>query len=168
MNRNISVTTYFEEHASKSGRSDKVRSRAVDALLKSGVASMCALTEKDAMWIFSLLLNEKEELDEECHDFVREMQHKYLVAVQKAGLLAAGIHGVGSYFKEHSPKAENLTNRAVNALQRANIETMHELCAASQEELEGVRNLGALSLELTLLMRRRYAKECGVAVKENN
>lgn len=167
MNRNISVTTYFEEHAPKSGQSEEVCERAVDALLKNGVDSMRELAEKDAMWVFFLFLGEKEELDEECHDLVRDMRHKYLVSVQKYDFRVAGKHGIEAYFRENAPEPEHLTLRAINALRRAGIETMDELYAASLEELKRVREMGVKSRAVALRLREQYARECGVPVKEH-
>lgn len=166
MIRAIGVKSYFKEHAPKSGQSEGACERAVDALLKNDVNTMRELAEKNEMWVFRLFLGEREELDEECHDLVRDMQNKYLVEVQKTELLSAGANGIEMYFREHAPKT-GLTSRAIRALRRAGIETMYELCVTTEEELKKVRDLGAKGREFILPLREHYAIENGVAVREN-
>lgn len=67
---------------------------------------------------------------------------------------------VETYFHEHAPaELQSVTNRAIIALRRAGIETMGVLCAASKQELERVRGVGAKSFKLTMLLREKYAAE---------
>lgn len=167
MNWEINVRSYFIELAPKSGQSMEVCNRAIDVLIKSGVSTMRELAGKNEAWIFHLFLGERGQLDEECHDLVRDMQNKYLVAVQKAELLAAGANGIETYFKEHAPVTGSLTNRAINALRRAGIETMYALCATSMEELKGVRDLGEKSLAVALQMREKYTEENIGIIRQN-
>ena len=69
--------------------------------------------------------------------------------------------GISTYFFEHAPSTElhSLTRRAVNALVRGGIETMDMLCEAAPEKLLRIRNMGVKSLELSLIMRDKYAKD---------
>ena len=68
---------------------------------------------------------------------------------------------VGVYFALHAPLTEyaSVRIRAVNALVRGGISTMDELCGASAEEIEKIRNLGERSLKLALIMREKYSEE---------
>lgn len=71
--------------------------------------------------------------------------------------------GIGAYFHRDTPLeyTGNLRNRAVNALRRAGIATMEELCAIPEAELERLHLLGEKSLRLVRYMREKYIEEKG-------
>ncbi len=69
-----------------------------------------------------------------------------------------------TYFSQHSPPGlrNDLVNRAKNALLRGDIKTMEALAQLTPNELARVRNLGAKSLEVALIMREQYIMDKGV------
>ncbi|GHV42608.1 hypothetical protein FACS1894187_24960 [Synergistales bacterium] len=66
---------------------------------------------------------------------------------------------VGTYFMRSAEPVKGITVRAINALVRGGFETMNKLCAAPEERLKKVRNLGEKCFALALTMREQYASE---------
>jgi len=159
VSQDIDVRSYFIENAHKFGQDKEVWNRVVEVLLKNGITYMWELCEKDKVCVGRLFRDKDEDLYNKCCKLVWRVMDEYYAADRKAELLAAGEVFVDAYFLEHAPKIKGVTNRAVLALRRGGIETMSALCACSLEELKRVRNLGAKSLELALLMRAKYAAE---------
>ncbi|GHU80504.1 hypothetical protein FACS1894191_5930 [Clostridia bacterium] len=64
-----------------------------------------------------------------------------------------------TYFLRSAERIPDVTVRAINALMRGGYETMSKLCAAPEERLKKVRNLGEKCFALALAMREQYASE---------
>ena len=64
---------------------------------------------------------------------------------------------VHDYFTEHAPEQNRV--RTINCLVRGGINTMDELCGASTEQIDRIRNMGVKTRELALAMRDKYIAE---------
>ena len=64
---------------------------------------------------------------------------------------------VQAYFTEHAPEENRV--RTINCLVRGGINTMDELCEASMEKIDLIRNMGVKTRELALAMRDKYIAE---------
>ena len=82
---------------------------------------------------------------------------------RKAELLASGEVLVETYFNENisATLPKGAKKRIINTLIRAEIETMNQLCAESDDELAIIREVGPKTLDLILQMSSKYMTEQG-------
>ena len=71
------------------------------------------------------------------------------------------------YFHAHAPDEQRgIVLRAVNALERAGVQTMDALRCLSREDLAETRCMGMKSLGLALILQEKFVSEKGRTVNE--
>lgn len=160
MNQDMDVRSYFAENVPKSVYGKEAWEGVIDTLLQNGVKTMGEFAEKDDGWFTRVFSNTDRRSNERRYNLTRDVRDKYFAAARKAELLAAGETLIEAYIGEHAPaELESVAHRTALALRRAGIETMSALCALSEEALKRIRNMGAKSARLAVLMREQYAAE---------
>jgi len=160
MNQDMDVRSYFVKNVPKSVCGQEAWEWVIDTLLQNGVKTMGEFGEKDDEWFSRVFPPADRRSNGRCYNLAQKVRDEYFTAVRKSELLTAGEDLIETYIREYTPsELESVAHRAALAMRRAGIETMSALCAHSEEELKRIRNMGAKSVALALLMRERYAAE---------
>jgi len=160
MNQDMDVRSYFVENVPKSVYGKEAWEWVIETLLQNGVKTMQEFGEKDDGWFSRVFPSLDRRSNERRYNLAQKVRDDYFAAVRKSELLAAGEDLIETYIREYTPtELKSIAHRAVLAMRRAGIETMSALCARSEEELKGIRNMGTKSVALALLVRERYTAE---------
>jgi len=152
----MEVKEYFIERAPKSGKGLAVWNRVSGCIVQCGVETMAEFGEKDFGWLLSVFGEDREGIA-----LAEQIMEKYCADAYKDklnALVSEGKTPVEVYFRAHGPQAapDSLISRAIRTLRFLDIETMEQLCAVPLTEYRKVRSVGEKTVELVLLMRKKY------------
>ena len=155
----MEIKEYFDDNAPQAGKAFIVWNRVAERISQSKIKTMQEFGDKDFRWLLSLFHDDPEALS-----LAERIMDKYCTETYVSklrGLAEKGITPVEMYFRAHGVEAasESLISRAVSTLRFIDIETMDQLCGASLREYSKMRNVGEKTLELVLLMRKKYMRE---------